>query len=169
MNLPPKKKLFVRFAAMLSMAAAYFIVIRPLRALHNEYVVYSALLKSAENWGLADAATIVPRSVLIHFTSGESELVLAYMPQFGFFFLFGMLGVLFFLPSVRLMLLLPALQAAIEILVLIFLLAGIHFSAAGLIAADFLIVYLSPLVCLGIVVFIFAMEKTKTNTPHPGD
>ncbi len=161
MNFFSKKSLPARFISMLLMVAAYFIVIRPIRAFHNEYVVYSAMLNSSENWGLANEAFLVPRSVLIHFASGESELVLAYMPQFGFFFLFGMLGVLYFLPSIRMILILPALQAVIEVLVLIFLLVGIYFSVAGFIAADFLIVYLSPLVCLGFVVFIFAEEKSN--------
>jgi hypothetical protein len=164
MNFFSKKSLPARFTSILLMVVAYFFAIRPLRALHNEYVVYSILLNSSENWGLANEAFLVPRSVLIHFASGESELVLAYMPQFGFFFLFGMLGVLYFLPSIRTILILPALQAVIEVLVLVFLLAGIHFSVAGFIAADFMIVYLSPLVCLGFVVFIFAEEKANRET-----
>jgi hypothetical protein len=159
MMLSAGKSYFIKFTSMFLMGVGYFGAIRPLRSLYNEHVVYSVLFEGVAGLGNADSAELVPRAILLLYTRGEAELIFAYMPQFGFFFLLGMLGVFFFLPPARLILALPVMQLAIEFLVVIALAIGIHISVIGFVTADFLIVYLSPLVCLGFVVFLFARQK----------
>lgn len=147
------KDVIIKGGWMGGFAVLYFLLIRPLRALYSKNVVYEILLSSQFSIGNIESAFHSSRRVLITYLNDGSEMVLSHIPQFGFFFLCGMLGLIFFNASRRSTIGLVLFQLVVELLVFFLFWVGIHYSIAGFIISDFLITYLSPLGCLGFVVF----------------
>jgi len=141
----------------------YLKVIRPFRAIFSEEVVYKGLLSGEISLGNAYYIQSSARQVIITFVSGDLYMVLSYIPQFGFFFLLGMLGVIYFLPSLKVYLLYVGVLFFIEFLVLISIWVGVQFWVGGFIVSKLLIVYISPMICLGTVLFLYLNKKGKLN------
>jgi len=132
----------------------YFLVIRPLRALYSEQFVWEFILSSQRSIGNITSAFHSPRHVLITYISNGNEIVLSHIPQLGFFFLCGMIGLIFFKGGRNTYISLVMFQVIVELLVFLLFWLGIHYTVAGFIISDFLMTYLSPLGCLGFVVFV---------------
>lgn len=133
-------------------AVLYFLFVRPLRDFYTEKIVYEMLLSSQFSVGNIDSAFHSARRVLITYLRDGNEMVLSLIPQFGFFFLCGVIGLIYFKASRKIYLSLILFQLIVEILVLFLFWLGIHHTITGFIISDFLITYLSPLGCLGFVV-----------------
>lgn len=155
------QRLLKRMGLMAGFFLLYIFGIRPLRSFFSEKVVYQGLFSSESSVGNALSVTAEARSVLITYLSGGSEISVTYIPQFGFFFLFAMLGIIFFLPPKRLYMAIIGFQAAVEGLVLLFIWTGTYVASFGFVLSDFLMVYLSPVVCLGFVVYLSIWEKSS--------
>lgn len=134
----------------------YFVAIRPFRGFFSENVI-RPLFRGAESNPAIESVSFEARSV--HILLESSEKIFSYTPQFGFFFLFGMLGLIWLNPNKKVYLALAGAQLSIEILVWAFLLTGMYITTAGFMAADFLMIYLSPLVSIGFIVGIYMVQK----------
>lgn len=97
-------------------------------------------------------------TVDFHYLNAGRELVYSYAPQFGFFFLLAIIGLIFFQSSRRLYLLLMVFHLLVEIIAVMSTYLGVKGFMSGFMAADFLLLYLSPLVSLG---FIFVAHQNK--------
>lgn len=131
----------------------YFFIVRPMRALYSDEVVYKILLSSQYSVGNIASALTGVRKVGITYFTGNTVTDLSYIPQFGFFFLCGIMGLIFYDARRNAFTGLILFQLAVEMLVLFFIWLGIYYSVTGFILSDFLMTYLSPLGCLGFVVF----------------
>lgn len=149
-----------RCGLMAGFTVFYLFFVRPMRAIYSEYVVYEGLLSSQSSIGNIISAFHSARQVLITYMSNGNEMVMSHIPQFGFFFLCGMVGLIFFKAGRNAYLGLVVFQLVVEIFVLIFFTVGIHYTTGGFVLSDFLMTYLSPLGCLGFVVFV-SMSKNK--------
>lgn len=150
-----------RVGGMAGFILLYFSTVRPLRALYSEEIVYERIFTSQYSIGNVTSASHSPREVLITYMSNGTEIVMYHIPQLGFFFLCGMLGLIFFKASRRAFIGLIFFQVAIEILVVLLFLLGIHYTVSGFIVSDFLMNYLSPLGCLGFVVYVSSRKRNK--------
>lgn len=144
----------------------YFFVIRPLRGIYSEYVVFDFLLSSQASIGNITSAFHSPRQVLITFLSNGNELVISHIPQFGFFFLCGMIGLIFFNAGSKAYLGLGLFQLITELFVLFLFWLGIHYTVGGFIISDFFMTYLSPLGCLGFIVFVSMSSGPFLDSPE---
>lgn len=158
---PKLQRLFKRAGLMAGFFLLYIFAVRPLRALFTRNVVHRGIFSSETSTGNALEVAAETRSVLITYLAGGSEISVTYIPQFGFFFLFAMLGMIFFLPPKRFYRMLIGFQAAVELLVLILLWAGITVATLGFVLSGFLIEYLSPVGCLGFVVYLSIRNRHK--------
>jgi len=137
----------------------YFTLLRPFRNHFSTWVVDWITTGNAADYILN--VEIMTRSFIVDYSALGTVLTVAYIPQFGFFFLLGMIGMIWFQSGYRLYGALTAAQIGFEILVLFSLWTGFNYSAAGLITANLLMVYLSPMVCLGFVLYLYLQKKGK--------
>lgn len=137
----------------------YFIALRPFRNRFSQWVVEWITTDNRAEY-ILDVQVMV-RSFVVQYGIGDSVLTAAYIPQFGFFFLLGMLGVIWFLPGLKIYMALITAQIVFELLILFSLWIGYHYSVAGLVLANLLMVYLSPIVCLGFIMFLYLKHKGK--------
>lgn len=155
-----------RIGWMAGFTILYFFVIRPLRGLYSEHVFFDLLLSSRSSIGNITSAIPSSRQVLITFLSNGNELLISHIPQFGFFFLCGMIGLIFFKAASKAYMGLIVFQLIIELLVFFLFWMGIHYTVAGFIISDFLMTYLSPLGCLGFIVFVSISSNSLFASPE---
>lgn len=154
-----KEKAFLWIKKAVSMAVFflfYFIAIRPFRGFFSETFI-QPLFDGADLNPAIQAITVEARSIYILLES--SEKLFTYTPQFGFFFLFGMLGLLWLNPAKKVYAALTVALLSIELMVWVFLMIGLYVNTAGFMAADFLTLYLSPLICIGFIVGVYMVQK----------
>ena len=151
----------VRLAAMASFLVFYIFALRPFRNFFSKAIAGNLIFDDPESSAHLLYADIKVRSVTLSYLNGGTEMVLSYIPQFGFFFLLSMLGLFFFNPKLRLYGYLAGFHAGVEAVVLLSLVIGVHLSTAGFIFADFLMLYLSPLVSLGFVVYASLQSRRE--------
>ena len=137
---------------MTGFTAIYFILVRQIRTFYSKEVVYEMLLNSQGSIGNIVSAFHSPRRVLITYMNDGHEIMLSHIPQFGFFFLCGIIGLIFINASRSTYIGLISFQFVVEFLVFSLVWLGIHYSVTGFIISGFLMAYLSPLGCLGFVV-----------------
>jgi hypothetical protein len=70
-----------------------------------------------------------------------------------------MIGLIFLKAGRNTYISLVVFQLIVELLVLILFWLGIHYTVVGFIISDFLMTYLSPLGCLGFVVYVSSRER----------
>jgi hypothetical protein len=139
----------------------YVFAIRPLRDLFSSTVAGDIIFDNAGQAEGVLSAVVQTRSVIVTYLNGGTEMVLSYIPQFGFFFLLSMLGLIFFNPKLRLYGYLAGFHAGVEAAVLLSLVIGVQLTTGGFIFADFLMLYLSPLVSLGFVVYASLQSRRE--------
>lgn len=137
----------------------YFTALRPLRNRFSSWVVDWITGNNSADYILT--LQVMVRSFIVEYQIEETVLTVAYIPQFGFFFLMGMVGVIWFQPGPKVYGALVSAQLIFEFLVLGLLWVGYQYTVAGLITANLLMVYLSPMVCLGFILFLYLQKKGK--------
>lgn len=142
----------------------YFRVIRPLRGWFSEWIgpaIFSPSSAAAE-----PIQSIAKEGITIHTTYifQGTELIFSYAPQFGFFFLIAIIGLNFYRPGVKIYLFLAGFHLIIEVFALLLSNFAINGYPIGFIAADFLLLYLSPLISLGFILFVVLTIKGKLRS-----
>jgi len=155
----PKMAWFKRLSGISLFLLFYFTALRPFRNQFSQWVVEWITEGNAAKHILE--VQIIVRSFVVEYEVWNTLLTVAYIPQFGFFFLLGMLGVIWFLPGLKIYMALIVLQTMFEILILLSLWVGYHYSSAGFVIANLSMVYLSPMVCLGFILFLYLKKKGK--------
>lgn len=146
-------KIIQRVGEMTGFSVLYFYGIRPLRAYYTEKGVNEMILAGHHTLENIISIESSMRRIVLTYMSDGSEMILSYIPQLGFFFLFGILGLIFFRAGRKKYISLILFQVITEVLVLLFLWTGLQFTTTGFILSNFLMIYLSPLGCLGFVVW----------------
>ena len=139
----------------------YFWGVRPLRGIFSEWV--GTLIFFTETGTDHTIMSVVREGVTIHTTYilQGTELIFSYAPQFGFFFLIAMFGLNFLRPGVQIYMYLAAFHLFIEILTIGCSYMAFDGLTIGFVAADFLLLYLSPLISLAFILFVVLKHKGK--------
>ena len=154
------KKLLSTLLLQLLAVTVYFFLIRPLRGWYGYFNLESVFYSVSEWPEYLKDITLDGITVNFFYESGGNELVYSYAPQFGFFFLLAVLGLIFFRSPIRFFLLLAAFHLMAEVLALAGTYAGVRGVLTGFIMADFILLYLSPVISLG---FIFIAHQTTSK------
>jgi hypothetical protein len=139
----------------------YFLGIRPLRVLFSEWVGSAIFQLQSESVDYIESVVRVGVTIDTTFIFQGTELVFSYAPQFGFFFLISVFGLNFLRPGIRIYLLLIIFHAFIELVSLGFTAVAFNGFPIGFVIADFLLLYLSPLVSLGFILFVILQKNGK--------
>src|SRR6056297_3590910 len=124
----------------------YFWGIRPLRVAFSEWAGSVLFHFQSETVGYIESVERVGVTIDTIYIFQGTELVFSYAPQFGFFFLISVFGLNFLRPGIRIYLFLIGFHAFIEVLSLGFTAVAFNGFPIGFVFADFLLLYLSPLV-----------------------
>lgn len=143
----------------------YFKGIRPLREVFGHWVETAIFSVTEPYPGYID--TILRNGITINtaYTFRDTELIFSYAPQFGFFFLITIIGLNFFKTAPRVYLTLTGFHLLAEIVALLCSYAALHGLVIGFVIADFILLYLSPLISLGFVLYVFLQKKGKLSVP----
>lgn len=155
------KKLFTTLLLQILAVASYFFLIRPIRSWYGSFNLESVFYSVSEWPEYLKEITLDGLTVNFYYINGGNELVYSYAPQFGFFFLLAVVGLIFFRPPLRLFLLLSLFHLIAEAVVLAGTYSGIKGVLAGFIIADFILLYLSPLVSLGFILIAHQLRKSS--------
>lgn len=139
----------------------YFWGIRPLRGVFSEWVGSVLFHFQSEAVGYIESIVRIGITIDTTFIFQGTELIFSYAPQFGFFFLISVFGLNFLRPGIRIYLFLIIFHAFIEVLSLGFTAVAFNGFPIGFVIADFLLLYLSPLVSLGFILFVILQKKGK--------
>lgn len=157
-----KKLLSILFFQILAVAG-YFMVIRPIRRWYG-YFNLESLFYSVNEWpAYLNDITLDGLTVNFYYLGGGSELVYSYAPQFGFYFLLAITGLIFLQAPLRFYLMLSAFHLFAELVAVAGTYSGIMGIRGGFILADFILLYLSPLVSLG---FVFIAHRLTRKPAH---
>jgi hypothetical protein len=148
------KDILGRLSGVIGFILIYFYIIRPMRAIFSQKIIYEGLMSAQTTIGNIIFIEHGQREVKINFLNNGSEIVLSHIPQLGFFFLLGAIGLIVFNASRRTYYCLILFQVIVEIIVIILFWLGIHYTTFGFMVSDFLMNYISPLGCLGFVVYV---------------
>lgn len=155
------KQLLTTFLLQILAVAGYFFLVRPIRGWYG-YFNLETVFYSVPEWPeYLKEVTLDGLTVNFYYISSGNELVYSYAPQFGFFFLLAVVGLILFRAPVRMFLLLSLFHLIAEILALAGTCSGLMGILAGFIIADFILLYLSPLVSL--VFILIAHQVRKGN------
>jgi len=139
----------------------YFWGVRPLRGWHSEWVGSVLFRFQSEAAGYVESVERTGITIDTTYVFQGTELVFSYAPQFGFFFLIAVLGLNFLLPRFTIYLLLTGFHFLVEICSLGFSLIAFNGYPVGFVIADFLLLYLSPLMSLGFILVVILRRKGK--------
>lgn len=153
------KKLLTTFLLQILAVGSYFFLIRPIRGWYSSFNLESVFYSVREWPEYLKEITLDGLTVNFYYINGGNELVYSYAPQFGFFFLLAVVGLIFFKAPVRLYLFLSLFHLIAEILALAGTYSGLKGILAGFITADFILLYLSPLVSLGFILIAHQLHK----------
>jgi hypothetical protein len=139
----------------------YFTVVRPLRENLTSELVFPLLFNSQEALGSAFSIHLETRSIIYSYLYGSVEATSFYMPQFGLFFLIGILGLWIYRRGFQYYIGLFGFHITAEVVVYVCIGIGFYISVSGFIISDFIILYLSPLVSLGFVVYASLQSRRE--------
>lgn len=151
------RKLLLTILLQTVALAGYFLLIRPLRAGYGRFSLESIFNRSAEWPEYLNDITLDGITLNFYFQNSGNELVYSYAPQFGFFFLLAMLGLIFFRPPKFFYIFLILFHLVAEAVAVSATWLALNGVLAGFFMADFILLYLSPLISLG---FIFTAHLT---------
>lgn len=146
------RKLLLTLLLQVLVLAGYFLLIRPLRAWYGRLHLELIFQRAAEWPKYLNDITLDGITLNFYFQNGGNELVYSYAPQFGFFFLLALLGLIFFRPPKFFYIYLILFHLMAEVVAVSATWLALNGILAGFFIADFILLYLSPLVSLGFVV-----------------
>lgn len=155
------KKLIATLLFQLLAVAAYFFLVRPFRGWYGYFILENTIYTVREWPSYLNDITLDGITLNFFYTSGGNELVYSYAPQFGFFFLLAVVGMIFFRAPGRLYLFLSLFHLLAETVALGSTWAGVRGFLAGFIIADFILLYLSPLISLGFVFIAHQISRKR--------